>query len=1505
MNTVSVENNSAAVNESVIQLRSDLHRMLTICSCSKYRSYAGVCAFAIFTCLSIIAGVLIVCLTYPKNTNNICELTFERSAQYQIEYDSNPRYSAVGDLNHDGYQDIIVVNSGADNLGIFFGNGNGSFITQTTYSLSSGSNPYTAAVEDFNKDNHLDIVVANYGSHSIEILFGDGNGYFKDPIEISLGSSRPVALAVGYLNKDDQLDIAIVNYGMLTVTILAGYNNGSFRIEATYDMGYDSIPYSLTISDFNNDQQNDIAVVNFGTDDLTILLANHDGTFTITKYSTGKGSNPSSIAVGDFNKDGIQDIAISNSGTGNIAIFQGYRDGSFVNIISFSKDVNFQPQFIRVADFNNDTYLDIVAANSINGEINIFIGQDNWNFSLKTTHSIGLNSFSCSIAISDFDNDNILDIITTNNGTNSITILTSYTIYPNTTQTAYSTGENSVPGNIAVADINQDGYLDIVVTNTNSSSIGIFINNGNGTFNDPQVYNTFNSTGQQLIVVDDFNNDTYLDIAIDIMTNENILVILFGYGNETFRYGNPYYLNTTISFDSMASGFLNDDNYLDLVLVTVNSHNIVILLGSGDGSFMKIVSSPNGNNFTPREVIISDVNNDNISDIAMTDINHSDIVILLGYGNGSFFNSIVISTENDGPIGIAIRDINNDHILDIVYTSSANSIVGVLLGYGNGTFGSIARYSTDRSSLPWPVVLIDFNNDTFMDIVIVNSAACNMEVFVGLGNGSFTSYMIFSTGLASFPVDLASGDFNNDKQPDLVVSNGNSNEIGVFLVYYEADFKGEISYTTGSGSHPYSVVVRDFNNDNQSDIAVANSGNDQIELLFDYNNGTFKNKVILSTGLNSRPEFLTTADFNQDKQQDIIVANVLTGIINIFLGFGNGTFDIPTTYSTGSESLPISIATADFNNDNRTDFVVANQGTNEIDVFIAFNYVKFTNSTIFITDPGSVVVYSVTADFNNDHLWDIATVDFINSKMIVFLGYGNRTFAKPVSYSTGPSSEPYTMAVSDFNMDNQVDIVVVNKMANNIGVFLGYGNGSFEAQVTYSTGNLSTPASIATGDLNNDNITDIVVSNKGANNVAVFLGHTNGIITMEAMYPMPEESSPVWVSIADLNNDQNQDIIVANQNANNIGVLFGYGNGSFESVLTYTSDNTNGPVSVAAGDLNNDGWIDVVVANSFISNIVIFFAIGNNTISSTATYLPRPFLAYVSISIKDVNNDTHLDIIAIGFGPDTGGIHILFGFGNGNFTILTFYSPGFSLQLTSIAIHDFDNDDRVDFVITCVEKGSLYFMFQDGYDLFVTPWIYSTDDDSSRPASIAVGDVNNDQCIDIVVANSGTNNIGIFLGLGNGQFIDQTNYSTGDNSHPSSIIVVDINNNKQLDVAVANTDANNICIFFDYQNGNFSNIILYSTGTSSAPSSITSAYLNQDNYLDFIVTASGTNKILVFFGSGNGTFDEPKLYALQYNARPQSVTVGDIDGNGLMDIVVANAQANYVEVLLQICQFPV
>jgi hypothetical protein len=144
-----------------------------------------------------------------------------------------------------------VANSGTDSIGIFLGYGNATFAYQIIYSTGLGSHPYSVAVEYFNDDTLVDIVVANYGTNSVGVFLAHGNGTFASPILTSLGSSHPLSIAVEDFNKDNHLDIAVANYGTLTVAILLGFNNGSFRINAIYDMGYDSIPYSLVIADFN------------------------------------------------------------------------------------------------------------------------------------------------------------------------------------------------------------------------------------------------------------------------------------------------------------------------------------------------------------------------------------------------------------------------------------------------------------------------------------------------------------------------------------------------------------------------------------------------------------------------------------------------------------------------------------------------------------------------------------------------------------------------------------------------------------------------------------------------------------------------------------------------------------------------------------------------------------------------------------------------------------------------------------------------------------------------------------------------------------------------------------------------------------------------------------------------------------------------------------------------------------------------------------------------------
>jgi hypothetical protein len=173
-----------------------------------------------------------------------------------------------------------------------------------------------------------------------------------------------LAIAVVDFNKDNQLDIVVANYGTLNFAILFGHNNGSFRIETIYDMGYDSIPYSLATGDFNNDHYLDIAFVNSGTDNIGILLGYGNGSFYyLTTYSTGLRSDPSSIAIDDLNRDNHLDLVIANWGINNLLVFFGLGNGTFSEPKSYSIGYNARPQSIVISDINNDNLLDIAVAN--------------------------------------------------------------------------------------------------------------------------------------------------------------------------------------------------------------------------------------------------------------------------------------------------------------------------------------------------------------------------------------------------------------------------------------------------------------------------------------------------------------------------------------------------------------------------------------------------------------------------------------------------------------------------------------------------------------------------------------------------------------------------------------------------------------------------------------------------------------------------------------------------------------------------------------------------------------------------------------------------------------------------------------------------------------------------------------------------------------------------------------------------------------------------------------
>ena len=299
--------------------------------------------------------------------------------------------------------------------------------------------------------------------------------------------------------------------------------------------------------------------------------------------------------------------------------------------------------------------------------------------------------------------------------------------------------------------------------------------------------------------------------------------------------------------------------------------------------------------------------------------------------------------------------------------------------------------------------------------------------------------------------------------------------VGIFIGYGNGSFSTQKTYSTGQNSKPYALAVGDLNNDGRSDIAVANFGTSNVAVLLGYND-SFTSPQTYSTSDPSYPYSVATGDFNADGRLDMVIVNYWSGSIEVFLGNGDGTFSAQTTYSTGSGSALYDVAIGDFNSDNILDFVVVNYGASNIGVFLGDGDVTFSDQMTYSTGTNSYPRSVAIGDFNNDNRLDIVVANTYSYNFGVFLSYGNGTFSSQVTFSTGSGSYPYDVAVGDFNNDSRLDVTIVNYYTDNIGIFLGYGNGAFSNQTTYSTGSGSAPCSVTVSDLNNDYRLDIVVA---------------------------------------------------------------------------------------------------------------------------------------------------------------------------------------------------------------------------------------------------------------------------------------------------------------------------------------------------------------------------------------------------------------------------------------------
>ena len=289
--------------------------------------------------------------------------TFQGQVSYNVG--GFPQAVAIGDFNGDGKPDLVVTATGAppnpNALSVLLGNGDGTFQTPAKY--ATGGFPFAVAVGDFNRDGHLDLVVANYGDANVGILFGNGDGTFQAQTVYSCSCPLgPTSVAVGDFNDDGVLDlVAVDNYGAY---VLLGNGDGSFQAPVSYSRNFNY--ESVVVADFNGDAKLDLALVaappnqNNGSA-ISIFLGNGDGTFQppVDFYA---GPSPSAVVAGDFNGDGRLDLAVAN-GTqpASVSILLSNGDGTFQAPLTFGagNDTWSYGGPLAVGDFNGDGRLDL------------------------------------------------------------------------------------------------------------------------------------------------------------------------------------------------------------------------------------------------------------------------------------------------------------------------------------------------------------------------------------------------------------------------------------------------------------------------------------------------------------------------------------------------------------------------------------------------------------------------------------------------------------------------------------------------------------------------------------------------------------------------------------------------------------------------------------------------------------------------------------------------------------------------------------------------------------------------------------------------------------------------------------------------------------------------------------------------------------------------------------------------------------------------------------------
>lgn len=478
----------------------------------------------------------------------------------------------------------------------------------------------------------------------------------------------------------------------------------------------------------------------------TSTLIAGNATFGFATSTVATPAYTLGVSSGDFNGDGVPDLAVQTGTHGGIVILLGKGDGSFLTGQTLQTSPNLpndtRVTLLKLGDFNADGKTDIAAVNYFDKSLAIFFGNGDGTFSATPVIDSGAGvQYSFTMTVADVNGDGFADLVGADQSDNDGVVLLGK---GDGTFTKIAGPQLATsPRKVISGDFNEDGIVDLAFSTGGQGTLSILLGNGDGSFR--TIASPTTGPWPISLTTADFNGDGHLDLAVTDDSNFNVRILL-GNGDGTFRT-----LNTTYPTDSVpieiTSGDFNGDGKVDLAVANELGNSVTLLLGNGDGTFATS-SYPVGKQ--PEFLVAADLNRDGRSDLVVGNVGESDATVMVA--KGAAVSTATLS--NLSVAGAGTHQIQASYAGDTNYGSRLTNLVALSAqalattlkitavpqqaGFGQSVTltatlapASLGSASTDGETINF------LNGSTNLGTCVLNSGTCSLTL-ANLNAGSYT-----------------------------------------------------------------------------------------------------------------------------------------------------------------------------------------------------------------------------------------------------------------------------------------------------------------------------------------------------------------------------------------------------------------------------------------------------------------------------------------------------------------------------------------------------------------------------------------------------------------------------------------------------------------------------------------------------------------------------------------------------------------------------------------------